>query len=139
MKVLRRFGLKKGLILVALLVVLASAIGANAYESKSIRENGVRVDVRPVSINIGEPVKFEVRLNTHSVDLSYDMAAISMLTDDTGRNYRPIRWDGSPPGGHHRRGVLEFPALEGNPTLVTLMIRDIAGVHERVFEWDLRQ
>lgn len=139
MKVLQRFGLKQGLILVASLALLASAIGANAYESKSSRENGVRVDVRPVSLSVGEPAKFEVRLNTHSVDLSYDMVAISMLTDDTGRNYRPIHWDGPAPGGHHRRGVLEFPTLEGNPKSVALMVRGIAGVPERMFEWDLKQ
>ena len=138
MKVLQRFVLKQGLILVVSLSVLGFAIGANAYESKSIREKRVRVDVRPVSLNIGEPAKFEVRLNTHSVDLSYDMVGISMLTDDTGRNYRPIHWDGSPPGGHHRRGILEFPTLEGNPKSVTLVIKDIAGVPERIFEWNLK-
>jgi hypothetical protein len=78
-------------------------------------------------------------MSTHSVDLGEDMAVVSTLRDDQGREYRPVSWNGDGPGGHHRSGVLEFPALEGSPKSVTLVIRDIAKVPERVFGWDLEQ
>ncbi len=138
MKQRKSFGLKKGLILVGTLAMFSLATGANGYESKSSRENRVRVDVRPVSLTPSQPAKFEVRMNTHSGSLSQDMVAVSTLKDDQGRHYDPVSWQGSPPGGHHRRGVLEFPALEGNPRTVTLIIRNIADVPERKFEWRMK-
>ena len=46
-------------------------------------------------------------------------------------------WKGFSPGGHHRRGTLEFPELKGNPQTIKLIIRGIADVPTRVFEWKL--
>jgi hypothetical protein len=52
----------------------------------------------------------------------------------------------SPSGsGHHREGVLSFPATDagGKPLVspeakaVTLIVRGIGGVPERVFQWPL--
>jgi hypothetical protein len=82
---------------------------------RSNRENRVRVDVKPVQLTPGQPVNFEVRMNTHSVGLNQDLLTVSTLTDDQGNEYQPTNWEESPPGGHHRTGVLEFPALEGDP------------------------
>jgi hypothetical protein len=80
-----------------------------------------------------------VSMNTHSVDLSADLTVVSTLMDAQGKEYRPVSWEGDGPGGHHRSGVLEFPALEGTAKSVTLVIRDIAKVPERVFQWDLEK
>jgi hypothetical protein len=129
----------QGLALVALLTVLGWVSEANAYSSITSREKGVTVDVRPVQLTPGQSAKFQVRLNTHSGNLGQDLAAISTLRDDQGRNYQPANWQGSPPGGHHRRGVLEFPALEGGLRSVTLVISDIAGVPKRIFEWNIEK
>ena len=74
-------------------------------------------------------------MNSHSGDLSQDIVAVSTLKDNQGREYRPTNWQGSPPGGHHRKGVLEFPALDGAPVSITLVIRQIANVPERIFVW----
>ena len=84
---------------------------ALAYKAISDNRNRVRVDVKPVQLAPGGSVKFEVRMNTHSVGLSQDLLTVCTLTDDQGNEYRPTNWDGSPPGGHHRTGVLEFPDL----------------------------
>ena len=112
---------------------------AEAYSSITSRKNGVTVDVKPLQFAPGKPAKFEVRMNTHSVNLSQDMVASSKLKDDQGREYRPVTWQGPPPGGHHRRGVLEFPTLEGSPKSVTLVIRNIGAVPERTFEWKVER
>ena len=116
-------------------VVSGWSPNAIAYKAISDSRNRVRVDVRPVQLAPGTSVKFEVRMNTHSVGLNQDLLTVSTLTDDKGNVYRPTNWEGSPPGGHHRSGVLEFPALEGDPGSVTLIIRDIANVPARKFEW----
>lgn len=137
MTVLRPFSLLLLLFLATLTTLLGLASDASAYETKSNRENSVNVKVRPVKLAPGEPAKFEVRMNTHSVDLGQDMVAVTICRDDQGREYLPVSWQGSPPGGHHRQGILEFPALEGNPNGVTLIIKNIANVPERTFEWKL--
>jgi hypothetical protein len=137
MRILRPFSLLLVLLLATLTTMLVWVSDASAYDTKANRKNNVRVNVRPVKLAPGEPAKFEVRMSTHSVDLGQDMVAVTMCRDDQGREYLPVSWQGSPPGGHHRQGILEFPALEGNPDRVTLIIKNIANVPERTFEWKL--
>ena len=137
MRVLKRGDLRHVLIVLALIGVFSLASNADAYRSITSRKNGVTVDVKPLKFTSGQPAKFKVRMNTHSVELDEDMAAVTTLRDDLGREYKPLNWDGDGPGGHHRTGVLEFPALEGSPKSVTLVIRNIAKVPKRVFQWKL--
>lgn len=139
MRILRSYSLRQVLTVLTLLSVFGLASDAEAYKSITSRKNGVTVDVKPLQFAPGKPAKFEVRMNTHSVNLSQDMVASSKLKDDQGREYRPVTWQGPPPGGHHRRGVLEFPTLEGSPKSVTLVIRNIGAVPERTFEWKVER
>lgn len=134
---IRSYGLQYTMILVGFLAVFIVASNADAFRSIANRGNGVTVDVKPMQFASGMPAKFEVYMNTHSVDLGVDLTTVSTLKDDQGKEYRPVSWEGDGPGGHHRSGVLEFPALEGTPKSVTLVIKDIAKVPERVFQWDL--
>ncbi len=69
--------------------------------------------------------------------LDQDMVVVSTLVDDNGTTYQPLEWNGSGPSGHHRSGTLIFPNLKGAPKFVTLVIRGIANVPERVFEWKI--
>ena len=137
MKISKYFGWGKGLALMTLLIILGGLSEAKAFESITNRGNNVTVDVAPVQLASGKSVKFEVRMNTHSVPLEQDLTAVSTLKDDQGGNYQPVKWQGSPPGGHHRSGILEFPILKGNPKTVKLIIKEVAGVPERTFEWKL--
>jgi hypothetical protein len=98
--------------------------------------------VTPVNLTApGETLDFDVSLNTHSVDVSWDLAAQSVLKTDTGLEMKGLTWPVG--GGHHYEGTLTFPAktadgkalLEGGKTL-TLIIRD-ADAAERVFVWEL--
>lgn len=135
MKTNKQLFIQWGLIIVILIFGIDLALAAGAYEQKSSRENMVRVNVVPLQLKSGLPAMFEVRMNTHSVDLSQNMTASSILRDKRGHEYQPVEWNGSPPGGHHRKGVLEFPELEGSPNSVTLVIKNIANVPERIFKW----
>jgi len=132
-----------GIFGIAALAMVVVAVGlivdAGAYEMRSNSENSVRVDVRPVQLVPGKPAKFEVRMNTHSEPLEEDMVAVSSLKDNTGRLYQATAWQGSEPGGHHRKGVLEFPVLEDNSESITLVIRKVANVPERTFTWSVKR
>ena len=133
---------KYGIFWIAALVVAVTVgwmVDADAYELISNRENSVRVDVKPVQLVPGQPARFEVRMNTHSEPLEEDMVAVSSLKDNTGRVYQATAWQGSEPGGHHRKGVLEFPELEDNPESIILIIRKVAKVPERTFEWSVER
>lgn len=108
------------------------------FEPQSNSEKSVTVQVTPLNLPGGnETLDFEVAFNTHSVDLSFDPVAISVLRDDQGREYPVAGWEGAESGGHHRSGVLKFAAPENAPTFVEVIIRDVAGVPERIFRWEL--
>jgi hypothetical protein len=125
--------------LVITLFLVNLVVDASAYQTQSNDQNRVRVDVHPVQLLPGKPAKFEIRINTHSGDLSQDLVAVSTLKDNSGREYRPISWDGSPPGGHHRSGVLAFPELANGAQSITLVIHEVANVPERVFNWSIER
>ena len=81
----------------ALIVFTAIGMAGSvwAYEHQSNSANSVHVDVVPIQLTSGKLAKFEIRMNTHSVQLNYDMTAASLLKDDQGREYRQKR--------HHHR------------------------------------
>jgi hypothetical protein len=139
MKLDRIYGIFGLTVLAILAVTVGLAVDAGAYEMRSNRENGVRVDIKPLQLTPGQPVKFEVRMNTHSETLGEDMVAVSSLKDNAGRVYQATAWQGSEPGGHHRKGVLEFPNLEDNTESITLIIRKVANVPERTFKWSVER
>jgi len=82
--------------------------------------------------------KFDVVVNTHSVELDQDMASIATLADDNGKEYQALRWEGAAVGGHHGEGVLVFDAVTPYPQHLKLIIRGIANV-ERSFTWTLTE
>jgi hypothetical protein len=125
--------------IIIVIAVFSAWLGFNAnavaFDIQTSDANSVRVDVKPVALVAGKPAVFEIRLNTHSVNLNYDIVEISSLQDGGGKIYKAVEWKGSPLGGHHRRGILEFQNLEGTPQSLKLVIRGVAGVPERSFEW----
>jgi hypothetical protein len=125
------------LTMITLSLILVLFSGAFAFDAQTSDKNSVRVDVKPIQLAAGQKVVFQVSLNTHSVDLSYDLEKASILQDNEGKAYKVSKWQGSSPGGHHRRGTLEFPPLEGNPRSIKLIMKGIADVPERSFEWNI--
>ena len=84
---------------------------------------------------------FNVAMNTHSVNLDqYDLGKLAILRDATDNEYQPLSWD-STPGGHHRRGILIFSlpdSISNEETeYLEMVIRDVAGINERVLRWEL--
>jgi len=100
----------------------------------------VTIDVEWIKAEDGFLI-FNVAMNTHSVNLDqYDLGELAVLRDDTGNEYHPISWD-SAPGGHHRRGTLTFPVpdslSQGKAKYIEMVIRDVAGIEERILRWEL--
>ncbi len=99
--------------------------------------------VTPLNLSqAGTTLDFEVAMNNHMVNESWDLAAQSTLTTDTGREVKGKSWPVS--GGHHVDGMLKFPAqtADGTPLLagakrLTLTIQN-AGAPERVCVWDFQ-
>ena len=113
---------------------------APVFLTQSNNEKAVTVEVTPLNLPGGETsLDFEVVFDTHSVDLGFDPAAISLLRDDAGREYPALAWEGMGPGGHHRSGLLRFKAPGQATSFIEVVIRDVAGAPERVFRWNLTQ
>ena len=121
----------------------ASKIDTQSTELSSYKEQvdesgAVNVTIKPTEIS-EEGWSFEVTLQTHSVELDMDILASVVLIDADGAQVRATKWDGDPPGGHHRMGTLSFAALDRAPETITLLARDIADVPLREFVWQQKQ
>jgi hypothetical protein len=126
------------LVLGAALWASAPLSAAPAFATRSSDEAGIKVVVTPKALGPGAKVwEFEVVLDTHTKPLNDDLAQIAALVDAAGRRYMPVAWQGDPPGGHHRKGVLQFSAPAERPKSVELQINGVGGVATRTFRWDL--
>lgn len=127
----------------ALLPTLFPNQGNNTELTRIDEQGAVVFDITP--LNLGTPadtLEFAVSMNTHSVDLSMDLASLATLTTDTGLSIPATKWD-AVPGGHHVAGTLIFPAMQDGKSILegagklTLTILNVDAA-SRVFEWDLQ-
>ncbi len=118
----------------------SSTTAANASLIQTNDEASVTVEVTPLNLTdqSASTLDFKIALNTHSVDLNYDLTTIATLSSDTGEKVQPTKWDGPAGGGHHREGTLSFPQLKNRVQSLTLVLRGIAGVPEREFVWKVK-
>ena len=117
--------------------VMAQA-SPEAVTTQSTSDQGVTVRVTPKSV--GSPDsrwEFMVVLDTHSADLSDDLTRSATLVTDEGRTFRPVSWQGAPPGGHHREGVLAFDVPAPRPGVIELRIARPGEAAPRIFRWQL--
>ena len=122
--------------LAALVFAIFPAVAAK-LAPQSTSQSGVSLSVAPR--DLAKPVwEFEVSLNTHSQELSDDLVAASVLIADGGSKHKAKAWQGDPPGGHHRSGVLSFDAISPAPTNIELRIQRPGEAAPRVLRWQLR-
>jgi len=99
---------------------------------------GVTVKVTYPHSQGADETRFEVVLDTHSVNLdAYDLKTLSIVRDDAGKSYQAAGAENKG-SGHHREATLTFPKIPPEVKVLELVIRDVAGVKERVFRWDLK-
>ncbi len=104
------------------------------WETNTDEQANVTVIVTPLDLSSQSAQwKFDVVMDTHSVELDQDMTKVAVLIDDQGKEYTPLTWEG-PTGGHHREGTLTFARITPAPKSVELKITGIADV-VRSFVW----
>ncbi len=136
--------MKLKVIIIALLVLISTAISgclsgseqtpeqtappADLSEQKENSEAGVTI----TAVYLGNNA-FEIKMDTHSGSLDYEMDKISYVRDGKGNLIKPNIWDGGI-GGHHFSGTLTFPKFDDSKGF-ELVIQDVAEVKERVLKW----
>lgn len=116
------------------------SLGENNLSPQTNSEENVTVQITPLNISKTSNFwEFEISMQTHSVELNQDLVKNSVMIDNNGKRYYPVAWEGDPPSGHHRKGILKFEAISPIPKSIMLKINQIGDVQERVFKWDLKE
>lgn len=128
----------------AALLLMLGMTAAMAQETSATRSDTAgQVTITVTWQELGIGLIFRVVMDSHTVDLdAYDLQQLAVLRTDQGREVTPIAWD-APAGGHHREGTLTFPTattagelvIDADTRVVELIIRDVAGVPVRTFQW----
>jgi hypothetical protein len=130
-------------LLMLVFVLVSSVFGGETFgaATSNLTQNaaGGGVTTKVTFLNpqsVDEP-RFQIVLDTHSVNLDgYEVKTIVVLRDDIGKNYGPTAVENKG-GGHHRETFVSFPKLSPGTKRMELVIKDIAGVKERTFVWNL--
>lgn len=84
---------------------------------------------------------FDVKLDTHSVDLDALDLSNAILRNDRGETLSAQPWAASK-GGHHREGALTFGGDAGSffagAKWVELVLSGVGGLAERTLRWEVR-
>jgi hypothetical protein len=119
-------------------IIAVSDAAELGYASQVSNELGIKITATLQQIPEDATTwDFEMSLETHTHALSNGMEDSSVLIAD-GKKYKPLGWEGSPPGGHHRKGVLHFKAITPKPVSVELQIRLIGDPTPRSLKWRLK-
>ncbi len=134
-----KVALFSGLLLISLFASGNSYAAAPAGLTRTNSGGGVTVKVTYLNPDSADNTRFQIALDTHSVSLDgYDFKALSLLRDEAGKPYQPaeVQNKGS---GHHRQIIIVFPKIASETKELELVLKDIAGVKERSFRWELSQ
>jgi len=126
--------------LLSIVVTVFAASGVTAAPTLSTQtssQSGVTVKVTPRTLAAGT-WEFEVVFDTHSQELTDDLEKTAVLVFDARASHSPVKWQGDPPGGHHRKGVLEFKPVSPMPAAIELQIKRSGETAPRLFRWKLK-
>lgn len=124
----------------SILVLTAFGAGIASAEELATRTtnlSAVTVAVTPRTFSAAN-WDFEVVFTTHSGALKDDPVTASTLVTDAGKTFSPVKWQGDAPGGHHRKGVLQFKAISPRPAWIELRMTREGEPQPRVFKWEVK-
>ena len=111
---------------------------AESEMTQTVYGGGVTARVTYLNSKNSDEPRFQIVLETHSVNLDvYDLKTIAALRDDTGNIY-PATGIETKGSGHHREATLTFPKVSPESKRLEVVIKDVGGVKERIFRWDLQ-
>jgi hypothetical protein len=108
-----------------------------AAQTVSARGVTIKATPRNLATNAGS-WEFAIVFDTHSAELNDDVVKSSLLLDGAGGRFAPTAWEGAPPGGHHREGVLRFNPVSPKPHAIELQITRAGEDAPRSFRWQLK-
>jgi hypothetical protein len=103
-------------------------------EEQTIESNKVAFSVTP-EIDPGVSIRLLVSMNTHSVNLNFDMLKVSKLVDSNGEIFLPAEWQGPAGGGHHRSGTLIFLDIPEDIHKLNFLLSPGGKFQDLNFEW----
>jgi len=129
-------------VLLGMLVILGASgsmwlerAEAQPGKTQSVRGGGVEV-IAEILEEPANVLSFRVSLDTHVVNLDvYSFQEIVRLRDGRGGELPPTAVEGGAAGGHHRSAIVRFAAPDPKPKDIELIVKNVAGISERVFRW----
>lgn len=115
--------------------VAAGLIAAPTLPTQSSNADGVAIKATPRPLPDGA-WEFEIVFDTHTQPLSDDLMKTALLLAN-GKSTSPVAWQGDPPGGHHRKGVLRFDSAGSTRALELVLMRP-GEPKPRSFRWQLK-
>lgn len=126
-------------IAVGIAALVAATAATAQYETRASAAGGVTVKVTPKDLGAGaNEWVFAVALDTHSQDLTDDLAKTAVLAGADGTRTVPSAWERDPKSdGHHVAGLLRFAPIRPRPAAIELRIQREKESAPRVFRWAL--
>lgn len=106
-------------------------------EQEQVAANGIWVDVGGVYDRAESTLTLTIKFTTHSGSLDFQVDEIATLSINGHEVVLPVTWVGSPPGGHHRSGELNYEDLPADVKSITLQLSTKGRMGVRTFAWDL--
>jgi hypothetical protein len=118
----------------------SSAEAASSSTGVLRTSEGGMVTVAASWLGSGAGATFDVKLDTHSVDLDALDLSDAVLRNDRGDTLAAQPWT-APKGGHHREGVLAFggdaASFFAGAKWIELGLAGVGDIPERTFRWEI--
>ena len=120
--------------------------GLLATRLRTDSQGGMIVEIQIKELTEKGELAFAVRMNDHVMETNqYALDNLATLGNDQGTEVRASRWQSITLSAQRASGTLYFPGTDdaGKPLLaqgirnVTLRIKGLAGIPERVFQWSM--
>ena len=120
-------------------LLVPGLLAAQGGLSKRDGQGPVAVTVTLIEVPAtGGPVKVKVSLDTRSVALDgIKFDDVVALGGPDGGAIAPTAVEQAKGAGHHRQAVLAFPPLPAGAREVRITVKNVGGVGERSFKWEL--
>lgn len=118
-----------------LVLLMASSQAQGGGVTQTSKVHGVTVAATAGNLDPRAPVWDFAVVLASAHDLPDDVAANAVLVDANGNARKALVWEGAPPAGRHRAGVLKFVAPDPHPEWVELRITRPGESRPRTFGW----
>ena len=124
-------------VMLAASLLWSGSAAAQGLPAQTSTQSAVTVKVTPRVVQ-GNVWEFDVVFDTHTQELKDDLLKTASLVAADGTLAAPAAWQGDPPSGHHRKGVLRFDAPKPEPAVLELRINRPGEATPRTFKWNKR-